>query len=450
MMRCLIMEHRKPVGPGSATSAGLGIRCIAPLAIMFSCVLPAHALDLKQALTLALQNEPSWLAAQSSTAATRELEIQAKAQLLPNIQFSGSGSRVHLDETRNGAEQPSRNYNSHNLTLSLKQTLYRKPQFAQIDQSKAQVRQAEAEQERARRELLLRVVGAYFDALYADSALLALQSRLATADLLVQAARQSFSAGHGTRTDIDEAVARRDLAAAQSLKAKQQVSYAREQLAVLIGQPVDNLTPLDLAQFKATAPEGTVESWIARAEAASPDLQALQARVDAARQEVEKARGGHYPTLDLFAQGGNSQSESTLSVGSRYDTAQIGLQFNLPLYSGGGIDSAVRQALANLNREQHLLEQGRRTLALAVRKEYQNLSEGIAQIAALEQAAQSAAQMRIGVEKGIRAGTRTRVDLINAQQQETDVARELALARYQFLMAEYKLHTLAGTSPLDR
>lgn len=407
------------------------------ITLFASLAVPSWALDLQQAYELALQHEPGWQAAQAQNRAAQELPVQARALLKPNIQFSASKSGVHSKDlnTNDGQKYPK-----HAINLSLRQTLFRKPQLANLDQAAAQVRQADADLERTSRELLVKVASAYVEALYADQSLATLQTQLISHAGQLTAAQRSFNAGEGARTDIDEAQARHDITQAQVLKARHQLAYAREQLAALIGQPVTELAPLSAKPWVRF--EKTLADWLAQAEQNSPELQTLRASIDAAVQEVEKTRGAHYPTFDLTATAGRSESDTLNTFGQRYQYAQVGFELVIPLYSGGGVESAVRQALAKLDAERSSFQQAKLGLELAVRKEYQNLIEGRASLAALEVARKSAEQMRLGVEKGIQAGTRTQINRLDAIKQEADVERELALTRYQLVLAAIRLLAL--------
>lgn len=408
----------------------------------------AEAIDLLECYELALQNDPAFLAARAIADSGREALSLANAQLLPSISISTARNKIVLDRTPSTVREPEEYYNS-NLNLSLRQTLYRKPQFAQRAQALAQVQATEADFAKAGQSLATRVAAAYFDALYADDhhALVIAQKNALEAQL--SAARRSFALGQGTRTDLDETQARLDLVQAQMLQARQQAEYARQQLANLIAKPVEKLARLDGARIRLEPPSSPLQDWVARAEADSPELRAQRARVEASEHEVEKVRGGHYPTLDLVAQRSRSQSENIQFPETRYSSSQIGVQLALPLYAGGYVDASVRQSLANLERDRQQYEQGRRALGLQVRKEYQNVAEGTATVQALERALLSAQQRVRSTLKGIQAGTRTTLDWLDALQKESSTAQDLALARYQYLLAELKLLELTGSLSLD-
>lgn len=183
---------------------------------------------------------------------------------------------------------------------------------------------------------------------------------------------------------------------------------------------------------------------MARAEAASPELQSLRAQAEAARQEIAKARSGHLPTLDAVAQWSRTSSDSVTSVNQRYDNKTIGLQLQVPLYSGGYVSSSVRQAQAALTRAEEMLEATRRDLGVRVHREFRGVTEGRLRIAALQQAVRSAEQAVQSSRKSQAAGVRTLLDVLNAEQQRTQAQRDLAQARYLYLVSQLRLHSLVG------
>jgi outer membrane protein TolC len=189
--------------------------------------------------------------------------------------------------------------------------------------------------------------------------------------------------------------------------------------------------------------------WISRAEENSPQIKSLKALVEVARLEVDKNQSGHYPTLDAIAQLSRSQSENISNTQNRYNNASVGLQLNIPLFAGGGVSSSIRQALAARDRAEQLLEAGRRDLGLRVHKEFRGLTENIPKISALEQALLSADQLLLSSSKSFQAGSRTVVDVLNAEQKRTVVLRDLAQARYIYLMSNIRLLALVGAADAE-
>ncbi|WP_161953239.1 TolC family protein, partial [Escherichia coli] len=138
-------------------------------------------------------------------------------------------------------------------------------------------------------------------------------------------------------------------------------------------------------------------------------MAALRAQLEAARLEVEKTQAGHRPTLDLVAQWSRTNSDSVISVNSRYDNKTVGLQLSVPLYAGGYVSSTVRQAVAAEVRAREALEATRRDLGVRVHREFRGMTEGVLRIAALEQAVRSAEQAVISNRKSFPA-SRTTLD----------------------------------------
>ena len=425
----------------------LASACLAWLGM--AVVLPAWSLDLRQAYEAAYENDATIRAARAGAQASREKLPQARAQLRPNVSLNASRNHNDLtSKTQNFLGQPTRaenQYYSGSQTLSVRQPLYRPYLSALVRQAEAQVEDANAALERDEQTLVTRVGEAYFDALLAQDQVLLIEAQKTTYTTQLDAARKGLEAGTGTRTDIDEAQARLDLTLAQELEALQNVEYTRRRLESLMGQPVDVLAGLDVERFNPTVPvPGLVDAWVERAEQASPELQSLRAQLDAARMEVDKAQAGHKPTLDAVAQWSRSNSDSVTNVNSRYDNKSIGLQLSVPLYAGGYVSSSVRQAVAAQERAREALEAARRDLGVRVHREFRGMTEGVLRVKALEQAVRSAEQAVLSNQKSYQAGSRTAVDVLNAQQQKTTAQRDLAQARYLYLVSRLRLQALAG------
>lgn len=433
-------------------SKNIAVTALSALVLTAFHANPAWALDFKTAYEAALQHDATILAERAAAQAAQERLPQALSQRRPSLSLSAGQNRNHLEsQTANMLGQRSvseRYYDSNNAALQLRQPLYRPAILAQIKQARAQVQDADAVLDVNENDLLERVAQAYFDALLGQVQLdLASAQKTAFAAQL-QSAQKGFAAGVGMRTDVDEAQARMDLAHAQVLQAQQALDLARRRLALLLGVPVAQLVQLadlDTQRFAPSAPVPTsAEQWIALAEESSPQLQALRARLRAAQAEVDKAQAGHKPTLDVVATVSRSDSDSVTSINTVYKQKYVGVQLNVPLYSGGYVSSTVRQALAEVQRMQQTLEAAQRDLSNQVYEQFSAMTEGVLRIAALEQAVRSAQQALLSSQKSLQAGARTTVDVLNAEQQLTVAQRDLAQARYGYVLAHLKLQMLAG------
>ena len=430
-----------------------------PLATLLSLALlgfgsSAWSMDLLQAYQLAQAQDATLQAARSAAEASRERLPQARSQFYPNVSANFSYNRNDLESTTPdflGREQTTNNkYPSSNQTLTLRQPLYRSQLAAQYRQAQAQVDEAEATLAQEEQSLAVRLSGAYFEALLAHDQLdLVLAQRKAYTTQL-DAAGKGLAAGSGTRTDVDEAQARLDMNTALEIEARQNITFTEQQLQALVNQPVNPLAKLDIAQLDLTPPQpNRLDDWIERAERSSPQLQALRAQIEVSRQEVEKAKAGHLPVLDAIAQLSRSKSESVTNTTSSYTNTAIGLQLNVPLFAGGYVNSQVRQALAGQARTEQTFEAGRRDLGVRVYREFRGVTESVPKIKALEQALRSSDQLVLSSSKSFQAGSRTVLDVLNAEQQRVAVMRDLAQARYVYLTSKMRLLSLVGSADLD-
>ena len=409
----------------------------------------AWSLDLSEAYGEALVQDSAIRAVRAATDARRERLPQARAQLLPSVSASVSRYRNSLERTSpDGAGQlvtADLRYTSSSEVLTLRQPLFRMQLMADYRQARAQVDDAEATLERETQNVGVRVSGAYFEALLAEEHLALVLAQKTAYTTQFDAAEKRFGAGLGTRTDIDEARAALDLNVAQELEARQNLDFTRRQIQSLVNRPIDRLAPLDSSRMRLVPPvPAQLEAWVAQAETGSPELQSLVAQVEAARYEVEKAQAGHYPTLDLVAQWSRSDSDTITSIKTRYTNRSIGVQLSIPLYSGGHVSSTVRQALANQLRAEEALEAMRRDLSVRLHREFRGVTEGVLKVRALEQAVRSAEQVAISNIRSFEAGSRTLPDVLNAEQQKVSAQRDLAQARYIYLMSRVRLQALAG------
>ncbi len=418
--------------------------CAPLLAGLLAASSMANALDLSAATAAALANDAGIQATRFSTEAQRERIPMAKAQLLPNVTLNGSINNNQLETTTNSGVSDD-NYVSRNLTLAVRQPLYRPNLWKGMEQAQSMVEDATAVLRAEEQNLTMKVAAAYFDALQTEDQLKLIEAQRTLTLSQLDAARNALKAGTGTRTDIDEAQARLDMVQAQALEARQNAEFTRRTLSAMVQQPADVLAALDPKRLDLQALNPTdLQAWLDDAERNSPELQALTARVRSAELEVDKATAGHKPTLDAVAQLSSSESENVTRLFSKYKQQSLGLQFNLPLYAGGYVSAQVRSTIAEASRARMQLEATRRDLQLRVQREHRGVTENIAKVQALEQAERSTAQLIESTRMSHRAGVRTVIDILNAEQQHLLAKRDLALARHLYTVSLIRLWSLAG------
>jgi protease secretion system outer membrane protein len=406
-------------------------------------------MDLKQVYQAALEQDANIRASRAAADSGRERLPQVRAGLLPQVVASVGRNNNDLNSTSpnilGNLVTTNDKYFSDSKSVQLRQPLVNMQRWQQFQQAKSVVEEVEASLERDLQNLVVRVSGAYFETLMADEQLELALAQNKTYTALVDATKNGFAAGSGTRTDIDAAQARLDMALAQELEARQNRDLTRRQLELLVNQPVNQVAKLNVEALKLSSPEpANLDNWTQKAEQASPEMKAMRARLEAARREVSKSMAGHLPTLDAVAQWSNSGSENIIRINSRFENKTFGLQLNIPIFSGGYVNSTIRQAVADQTRAEELLEALRRDLGLRVHKEYRGVSEGVLRVRALEQAARSAEQMMKSTLMSQKAGSRTQLDVLNAQQQYTLALRDLAQARLAYLLSKVRLASLVG------
>ncbi len=412
----------------------------------------ASAMNLQEVFQKALEQDATIRASRAALESGLERLPQARSQLLPQVQASMSRNRNDLDTTAPnflGQETTTNSkYTSFGNAVTLRQPLFNLQRYFQYEQAKDLVLDAQATHQRNLQELVVRVGGAYMEALLTRDQLRLVQSQKQQYTAMVDAARKALAAGSGTRTDIDDAQARLDMAVASELEAKQNVDYTRRQLEILINEQVSRLSLLDIERMSKLPKNLTsLDEWVTLALDRSPEIRSLLARRDAADKEIAKAQSGHAPTLDGVLQWSDSGNENVTRLNSRFVNSAIGVQLVVPLYQGGYVSSQVRQAVAEKTRADEALEATRRDLGLRVHKEYRGMTEGELKVKALEQAVRSAEQLLLSTQRSRQAGARTTLDVLNAEQQLATASRDLMQARYVALVSRLRLYALSGMEP---
>ncbi len=413
---------------------------------------PAWGANLSAIYLLARANDAQLAGAREAWKAGQEKIAQGKAGLLPTASLAANARRVDPDSTAAGANNDA--YNSRGFSLSLVQPIYRKQNLEAYEQGKLQALLSEQELKLAEQSLVLRVATAYFDVLMAQDTLATAQSqKQAFAEQLAQA-RKSFEVGAATITDAHEAQARYDLTFAQEIAAQNDLEVKRRGLEKIIDREAPKLAELaELGEAaKMPLPEPTnMDVWVKQAEEGGLSVALNQTGLEIARREVERQRGGHLPTLDLSASYSDNRNTvvSGVSGGVNTKSAVLGLELGWSLYQGGAVDSRVREAVANQEKTRYALDEARRQSRLDARQGFLGVLSGDAQARALEQALVSSEAQLKSTKLGLEVGVRTRVDVLNAQQQVFSTRRDLSAAKYKTLLSGLQLKAAAGSLGLD-
>ncbi len=423
-------------------------------ALLFACA-PRIGLaaDLVSIYQEALMRDSTYSAARYQRQASQEKLPQGLAGLLPSA--SAAANTQYNDRTiqfRNpGAAAVNSQFNSNFWNVSITQPLFRMQNWEAYQQGKIQVALAEAQFVQATQDLMLRVSQAYFDILLAEQDLnLARASKAAFARQFEQAKR-NFEVGTATITDANNSQAQFDLAVSTEIGAINTLEVRKEALARIIGRPAPDLNRLS-QNFETRLPEpNNMDRWVETAVQAALPVQIAQATVDFQSREVSRNRAAHLPTLDAFASYADNASGAGINtnLGNETRSSIVGLTLAIPLYQGGLVNSRVREALALQDKTRQDLESAKRQASFDTRQAFLGVTNGAAQVRALEQAVRSNQINLDSTRLAQEVGIRTEVDVLLATQQFFQAQRDLANAKYVYANAVLRLKAAAGALTED-
>ncbi len=408
---------------------------------------PALSADLLAVYREATLQDAVYASAKAQYIAAQERLPQARALLLPNVNFGAGANYNDVDvEYKNSTfASGRRDFYDYNYGVTVIQPLYRKQNTVLYEQAKIQVNQAQTQFTVAAQDLITRVAQAYFDVLLARANLRTIESqKLAVAQQLEQAKR-NFVVGTATVTDSREAQARYDLVVAQELGAQNEVEVKNRALELLVGKPAGELAGLTLPVTLNDPQPAQMEAWVEQAYQSSLQIALAQQSLELAARDIDLASAGHHPTLDAVGSlSRNYANSSAQGIGSDVQALVLGVQLNVPLYQGGAISSRVREAVANQERARQDLENARRSAALQTRQAYLGVTSGLAQVKALQQAVASTQLQLESTKLGQEVGVRTAVDVLNAEQQLSLARSNLAQALYNAILNQLRLKAAVG------
>ncbi|NWA02118.1 TolC family outer membrane protein [Pseudomonas gingeri] len=424
--------------------------CMA-VALLLSISLDCQAMGPFQVYEQALRNDPVFLGALKERDAGQENRAIGRAGLLPKLSYNYNQGRndsraTYLNERGNSHED--RRYTSSGSTLMLQQPLIDYEAYANYRKGVAQALFADETFRGKSQELLVRVLTYYTQALFAEDQIEIARAKKKAFEQQFQQNEHLFRQGEGTRTDILEAESRYELATAEEIEARDVQDAALRELGALIGVPAVNVTELSpLSPVFQSFPlePANFDSWHELALSNNPTLASQRQALEVARYEVERNRAGHLPKVNAYASVRKSESDSGNTYNQRYDTNTIGIEVNVPLFAGGGVSASVRQASANLEQAEYELDGKTRETLIDLRRQYSACLSGVNKLRAYQKALTSAEALVVSTRQSILGGERVNLDALNAEQQLYSTRRDLAQARYDYLMAWTKLHYYAGT-----
>lgn len=413
----------------------------------------ASAIGLVQAYEAALQNDPTYRSAVHENEAGQQNRVLGRSNLLPNVAANYSNFKNKGDITTprtvfGGGTEPL-DYNSKSSGITLRQPLFNLDGYARYQQGIAQSNYSEALFSARGQDLVIRLVSAYAEAKYTEDQLALATIQRDTFAEQRKVNDRMFEKGEGTKTDMLETQARYDLAEAQLIEAQDNMTTARNSLAAIVGIDVAQLDPL-AEDFRVKPMEpASFEEWKALALERNAEIEAQRYAVEVAEQEIKKARAGHAPRVDFIAQYNKSGSETVTARNQDTDVRALGVQVNIPIYSGGAVNASTTQAVANHQKARSDLDARTNQVLVELRKQFDLLLSGASRINALVKSVNSAKLLVEATQQSVKGGVRINLDVLNAQQQLYTAQRDLAQARYSYLISYLRLRFAAGTLNSD-
>ena len=404
----------------------------------------AHALDLEQAFQAALVNDPTYQAAIAQKGVTDAQKKQARAALLPTIGLSGSYLHTNTRYTDTFLSNSGRSVKTYpaNLAVSITQPLLQWDKITGYKQIDLNATGGVLQLAQARQDLINRVIQAYFTALLAEKNATIAAEQERNTGIQLKIVKRSFEVGNTTIIDTHEAEAAYYRAKAAAISAQSTALNARSALGDMMGQGLDEREPIDTLnaplRLKMPVPD-TQDKWVARAKDEAYAVQLAKIAYQVAELEVKRKAQQRLPIVNLTA----SQTWKSTSLKRVNDNStsvlNYGVEVSMPIFDGGLISAQVVEAEALKTKSYQTLRSTETQVAQATRTAYNQAVSGLATIAALESAKQSAAASVKSNEVGRSLGMRINIDVLNAEQTHAQTQYDLAQAVYNTVLGNVNL-----------
>lgn len=411
------------------------------LAVFFAATGAAQAQSLQELYEAARAYDASYLAARAQADSAVYKAEQANALARPSLGLGVTG-------TKNEVDTPAARVDGRTVQtgLTAKYALFNRSNSVTIDQAQRGLNVAQADLESAEQDLIVRVAQAYFDVLAAQDVLATTKANKTAIAEQLASAKRNFEVGTATITDTREAQARFDRAVAQEIAADNDLRVKRVALDQIVGRVGVSPKPLAMPVALPAVAPATVDPWVSMADEQHPLVRKARLGLDVARLEIEKAKAGHLPTVDLT---GTLASINARGASSGYqpgttNSASVGVALTLPLYAGGAVTNRVKETVSLEEKARNDLEFARRSVTEATRRAFFGVQSGQAQVKALEAAEASSKLALEATQLGYKVGVRVNLDVLNAQTQLYSTQSDLAKARYDVLLTGLKLRQASG------
>jgi outer membrane protein len=408
----------------------------------------SYATDLMDIYQQALENDPLFKQAYSTYMSNTEAIPQARAALFPQLTFNSQVSR-NVENVRAAGGSVNATYNSNQWQVTTSQAVFNYQAWAEVQQAKASVKAAQATFNDAAQDLILRTARSYFQVLLArDTLNFAEAKKLANRRQLEQA-EQRFKVGLDAITSVYEAKAAYDQSVAQVISARNNQINRNEDLRRLTNHTYAYVAPLRNSRIPLVKPEPeNVDEWVNTGLLQNYRLFAAKYNLQAARENIKVQAAGSWPTFAIqgnASQINNQASGSSFFIPNKQSSANLALAMNFPVFQGGLVQSQTRQAQFDFQTSSEQVEEVYRDVVVNSRIAFNTIIDGISKVKADRQTIISQQNSLESTEAQFQVGTRTMVDVVNAQQRLFEAQEQLARDQYELISSILNLKYLAGT-----
>ncbi|QFY41388.1 hypothetical protein F6R98_01075 [Candidatus Methylospira mobilis] len=426
------------------------LQLLIALALPLATTSPANAESLLQLWAHVVENNPTLKGSEYTVEQMRAQQDQVLAKLLPNIGISGyySYNNYNQNASANGFNpfggQGNAYYPGFRGSLQIVQPLFDLPSYFQLEATEKQAKQSEQQALALRMKVAYDLVDQYLGILEANDTIVQLESEQAATDAQINRLRHMHERQMAKATDLYEVEAYAQSIQTAQLEASHQKAIAAEKLRELSGILLHESDPLTQDTFPEI--QRSADEWVQEALSSNPTLLSLQYASETAQKMIASAKAGHLPTANVTASEmyGNT-GYNNLQYPNNYNIASLYLNISIPIYAGGGVEAAGREAVSKYQMSREKIEEARRNIEKETRSAWLNATSGRARIESSRQELSFREKAKIAQEKSYEVGAATIVNVLDAHRRLMKANTDHYKARYEFIRSLIRLRLNAGS-----
>ena len=382
------------------------------------------------------KTHPGIRSARSDVKSAKETVRQASANFKPTASIGATAITQITEPSSFGTPTNDQQ----NLNFTIAQPLYRGGRtVSAVKAAEKRIEAAEYEFNAAVQDIFLGTAQAYIGVLRDQEILSLRQNNEKVLETELEAAKARFDLGDVTKTDVSQAGSRYSQAVAERVEAEANYTASQAEFERVTGKLPDGLSkPAGLPPQ-----EDTLDAMVAIAQQDHPDIALNQALEQAATLDGREIFGELLPELSLTGSL-NRSFNPTFENQAFTDNSRLTLDATLPLYAGGAVLSRRKQSRLEAQQRRFDVQDLKRDIKGSVIREWQNLQSAKAQVKARKAQVEASDLAFEGVSQEARFGSRTTLDILDAEQERLNARVELVSAQYDVILAQYSLMEAAG------